>query len=389
MSKKHRKHSASLSEVESKIEKVDSDVKKVDKDIKLFAKFEGLMAEIIIILLVGICVGTIVGFWLGSLSSQAPGQTGTGPGNTISQLESKVQDYLNENLLTEDAKASGINSFIIGDSREIDNGVYELSVYIEDANNVRQKIAIIYATPEKLILGGGQVYDLNTPIPTETDNGSADTGAAYTQSDKPEVKLFIMAFCPYGIQATETFKDAITLLDNSMDFKFGYVLYSDYAKSYGMDWQDYCTDADETYCSMHGINEVKEDIRQLCIQKYAPDKLWAYMDSLIEDYYNNAVSASNIEDKWEGYATAAGIDVARIKECAASEQDSLLAEQSSLNDQYGIQGSPTATINGTLYGGARTAEAFKTAICSAFITAPSDCDSSLSTSTETATGSCS
>jgi hypothetical protein len=381
-----------MKEVEKKIDKVDSDVKKVEKDVKLFAKFEGLMAEIIIILLVGICVGTIAGFWLGSLSGQSTTQTGTDNSITASQLESKVQDYLNTNLLTAEAKASGINGFIVGDASQIDTDVYELSVYVADENNVQQQIAIIYSTPNKLILGGGQVYDLNTPIPstgsTDTDSGSIDTGAAYTQSDKPEVKLFIMSFCPYGIQAATAFQSAIELLNDKMNFQMGYVIYSDYAKGYGADWQDYCTDSSEKYCSMHGINEVKEDVRQMCIQKYAPDKFWTYLDALMTDYSNSQVSASNINDKWEGYATAAGIDTAQIKACADSEQDTLLAEQVALNSQYGIQGSPTAVINGTQYSGARTADAFKTAICSAFTSAPTDCDTSLSTTGGTSSGSC-
>jgi hypothetical protein len=341
MSKKHRgKHSASIWGVEGKVDKVDKDVKGIKKEARLFAKFEGLVAEIIIILLVGICVGTIAGYWLGSLNAQTiaqnqGGQTGTNPNVDVDALVIKVQDYLNTNLLTAAAKAQGVNGFIVENSREIGSGVYELSVFVEDANKVKQQIAVIYSTPERLILGGGQVYDLNTPVPAQPATPETPSNV-YTKSEVPEVKLFIMAFCPYGIQAASAFQSAVELLNEKMNFKMGYVIYSNYAKQGGSKWEDYCTESSEKYCSMHGVNEVKEDVRQMCIQKYAPDKFWAYMSKLMTDYDNSQVSATNIADKWEGYATAAGIDVAQIKTCASSEQDALLAEQVALNNQYGV-----------------------------------------------------
>ncbi|MCX6800672.1 MAG: thioredoxin domain-containing protein [Candidatus Diapherotrites archaeon] len=384
MSKKHRVKGSSdgMKDIKAEVKKVDKDVKEVGKEVRLFAKFEGLMAEIIIILLVGICVGTIAGYWFGSLGAQASqNQGGTGPTVNVETLKLDVQDYINKNLLQE----NGVTA-VASKVTDLGNGIYEMTFDIlQDGNKVSE--GTVYATEKKLILG--QAFDLNTPLPTQETPTTPETpSTAYTKSEVPEVKLFIMAFCPYGIQAATAFQSAIELLNEKMNFKMGYVIYSNYAKQGGTKWEDYCTDSSEKYCSMHGINEVKEDVRQMCIQKYAPDKFWAYMTKLMADYGNSAVSAANIADKWEGYATAAGIDVAQIKTCASSEQDVLLAEQVALNSQYSVSGSPTALINGTQYSGDRAADAFKSAICSAFTNAPADCNTSLSTSAGTASGSC-
>ena len=66
----------------------------------------------------------------------------------------------------------------------------------------------------------------------------------------------------------------------------------------------------------------------------------------------------------------------------------LLKADEELTDKYGVTGSPTLIINGVDYSGARTSEAYKQAICSAFKTAPAECNQSLSTTGTAASGNC-
>ena len=66
----------------------------------------------------------------------------------------------------------------------------------------------------------------------------------------------------------------------------------------------------------------------------------------------------------------------------------LLQNNITLNDQYGITGSPTLLINGVVYNGQRSAEGYKQAICSAYSNPPEECGITLSGSTGTSSGSC-
>lgn len=66
----------------------------------------------------------------------------------------------------------------------------------------------------------------------------------------------------------------------------------------------------------------------------------------------------------------------------------MMKAEESLAGQYGVSGSPTLIINGVLYNGARTADAYKQAICSAFNNAPAECSETLSATGASVSGGC-
>ena len=49
-----------------------------------------------------------------------------------------------------------------------------------------------------------------------------------------------------------------------------------------------------------------------------------------------------------------------------------------LNDQYGVQGSPTLVINGAVVDVSRSPEAIKQAVCAGFTSPPKECEQTLS-----------
>lgn len=255
------------------------------------------------------------------------------------------------------------------------------SLYVVNVVYQNQEIPVYMTSDGKYMAMG--IQELKT-------TKSSDKPAAQNlpKSDKPEVQLFIMSFCPYGLQAVGAFADAINLLSPKIDFSLGYVIYANFAKNYGQSWEKYCTDSSEKYCSMHGIEELREDVRQLCIQKYEPSKLMKYMSLVVADYNAGKVSVSNIATKWKTYASTAGIATAKIEECLNKEANEILAGQVALTDKYSVQGSPSTLINGQSYSGARNSEAFKSAICGAFNTAPELCSQKLTSQSASASGSC-
>jgi len=97
--------------------------------------------------------------------------------------------------------------------------------------------------------------------------------------------------------------------------------------------------------------------------------LWDFVEKI-----DNETSVSDVEEKWESIAQELGIDVKKIENCQEKEAESLLEEQVELNNTYQITGSPTLLINGVRYQGERTPQAYKEAICRAFLNPPEECN---------------
>ena len=214
---------------------------------------------------------------------------------------------------------------------------------------------------------------------TATEAGTQTQAASgYPKSDKPVVQFFVMSFCPYGQQAETGLKGAYDALGSTVEWEPHFVIYSNYGSA------EYCLDENQTYCSMHGRSEVNEDVRQMCIWKYYSTNVWWDYVSQI----NSMCSLDSIDTCWMTVASGLGINTTQIAACQLGEAIALLEPELELNDELGVSGSPTIFINGQSYSGSRSAEAFKSAICSAFNTAPEACGETLNTTTTAASGSC-
>jgi len=287
----------------------------------------------------------------------------TGKVLTKGEASTKALDYVNKYLLT------GATATLRG--VEEDDGMYVLKLNIQD----REFDSYITKNGE-LLFPQGIDMTINPETPEQQEEVQA---AEYPKAETPNVKMFVMTFCPYGQQAETGLKPAIELLDEKIDFEPHFVIYSNYASGY----PDYCLDEENKYCSMHGITELNEGVRQLCIWKYDKEKWWNYVAKI-----NEKCSNSNIETCWEEIAEETNVDADKIKACQEEEAISLLANEVELNQKYGVRGSPMVKINDKDYSGGRTAEAYKAAICAAFTSAPDDCGSTLSTTGATASGGC-
>ncbi|MCD6415005.1 MAG: thioredoxin domain-containing protein [Candidatus Diapherotrites archaeon] len=218
-----------------------------------------------------------------------------------------------------------------------------------------------------------------TAQPNQDTNNQQQGSFDAPDESVPVVKFFVMAFCPFGQQAEKGLKPVHDLLGDKVKLEPHYVIY----ENYGGGGPDYCIE-DGKYCSMHGINEVNEDIRQLCINKnYDSDTFWNYLAYV----YTNC-SRDNIGTCWKDAARANGIDTAKIESCFDSEGVDLIAAEKALDDKYGVRGSPTVFINDQQYNGGRAPEDYKLAICSGFTDEPGECSQSLGSTTGSASGGC-
>lgn len=192
--------------------------------------------------------------------------------------------------------------------------------------------------------------------------------AAVPKSSKPKVELFVMSYCPYGLQMEKAFLPAWDLLKNKADISIKYVSYA-----------------------MHGLKEVQENTRQYCISKEQPSKYSAYLNCFFSAGANDGQEAN-----YKKCLTAAGVNESSLDKCVTktdkdfgitakyNDQASWLSGRYPIypinqteNDKYGVQGSPTLVINGVQSEAGRTPEAVKQAICASFTNAPSECNTTL------------
>lgn len=192
--------------------------------------------------------------------------------------------------------------------------------------------------------------------------------ATVTKSAKPKAELFIMSYCPYGLQMAKAYLPVMTLLKDKVDLSVNFVNYA-----------------------MHGKKEIDENNREYCIQSEQKDKFISYM------------TCFTAKDDYKTCLTTAGVNASKLNTCV-SQLDSkygitkkyndqstwlsgtypLYPVQDDLNQKYGVQGSPTLIINGTEVQASRTPEAVKKAICDSFTSAPSECNTVLSSASAVA-----
>lgn len=204
----------------------------------------------------------------------------------------------------------------------------------------------------------------------------------YTKAKVADVKLFTMSYCPYGNDAENTMIPVVNALKEDVEIQPHYVIYSNYPSE--AEQKNYCWDAEGKYCSMHGLNELRQNVRELCIYKYNKDSFWKYIELVNKD-----CTVENIEGCWTKPAVTLKIDTQKIETCLKDEGLAILAEEKALNDQYQIQGSPTLLINEVEFDGDRTPDGYKEAICAGFKTPPSACSQKLTADVKSASdGSC-
>lgn len=188
------------------------------------------------------------------------------------------------------------------------------------------------------------------------------------KKEKPEVKLFVMSFCPFGNQAEEMMKPVIDLLGEKIDFSIHYII----SKA-----------SDGQFISLHGQQELNQDVREICVLKYQKEKFWDFVFSI-----NKNCTSQNADACWEKVGEDLGINVQKIKECQNSEAKILLERELNLVKEYNANASPQLFINGIEYRGRRSAEDYKNAICSGFIQPPPECQEKLTSESTPVTGGC-
>src|SRR5580658_4205296 len=140
------------------------------------------------------------------------------------------------------------------------------------------------------------MWGVDARMPHAAAGIAADTVGVASKplsANAAHVDLHVMAQCPYGVQAEGSFKDVVAKLGSDLDLNVEYI-----GQNQGGEPN-----------SMHGPNEVKGDLYQVCTKKYAPEKAFDFI--LCQDENSKEVATNGA-----ACATKLGAPAAKITACA-------------------------------------------------------------------------
>jgi len=145
---------------------------------------------------------------------------------------------------------------------------------------------------------------------------------------KPTLELFVMSYCPFGVQAEEKAFPIVKEFGDTIDFKLRFIAQEKATVS---------LQEVTPFTSLHGYPEVAENIRQLLIAQEYPDK---YLDYIL-------CRGKKLDKSWEDCAEKYGIDVAKIQALFDSpESEQLFRENIKRAAELGVKASPTIFVDG-------------------------------------------
>jgi glutaredoxin len=306
-------------------------------------------------------IALIVGIVIILVVLLAAGMMQAGQGTVVPPADcgAKAIAYINNNLV---AQGTTMELASITESR----GLYELK------GRYQSQDLVLYTSKDCTLL-------FTNTLNMSTGSGVQQTPQATTapvKTARPSVDLYVMSFCPYGTQAETVMSPVVDLLKSRADIRVRYITSVSGTTADSVD-------------SLHGMPEAKEDLQQICINKYYPEKFWSYLNAFNDACYPSWQNAAVLESCRKNTTATLGIDSAKITACAeGAEGIALLRADEAASTKDGATASPMLFINGVKYSGARTPEAFKQAICNSFETAPAECSTVLSSTSASAPGGC-
>jgi len=205
------------------------------------------------------------------------------------------------------------------------------------------------------------------------------------KSNIPELKFFVMSFCPYGNQMEDVLRPVFDLLGDKVNITPHYIFekISDlpaYCKSRSGDIgqcaayvqnkyfpnitecqkiisksmadctneKSYLKSSSGTlYSSLHGRQEGNQDVREICAWNQVGDNKKAWWDFV--GLVNKNCSSTTADTCWEEQGKTAGLDTNKITECFNQQAFELIEKEVAIANQYKVSGSPTVFINDVLF----------------------------------------
>lgn len=272
----------------------------------------------------------------------------------VEQAKATASDFINKNLMQAGSQVA-VKEVVDQDD------LYKVVVTMPNGQEVNSYLSKDGKTffPQAMDIAQVQQQAENT---NNSDNTAKKKSAEVKKSDKPNIELFVMSYCPYGTQIEKGILPAIGVLGDKIDFT---LKFCDYA--------------------MHGEKELDENLTQYCIQKEQLDKLNSYLTCFLKNSNSaDCIKQAKIDDDNLKLCVGAADKEYKVKEkfkdksAWASGQYPPFDVYKSDNDKYGVQGSPALVINGQQADSGRDSASLLKTICSAFNNQPDECKKQLS-----------
>ena len=310
-------------------------------------------------------IALIVGIVIILVAVVAAGMMQAGQGTVVPPVVCgpKVVAYFNQNLAQQ-----GIANLV---SIHESEGVYEVKI------DSQSKVITAYTTKDCNLLFTSVMNMTAGPAVQVAPQATQQATKAPVTSARPAVDLYVMSFCPYGTQAESAMGPVADLLKSKADIRIRYIT------TVGGTTVD-------SVKSLHGAPEAKEDLRQICINKYYPGQFWSYINTFNQQCYPSWQNATALESCQKNTLAALSMDTEKITTCSqGTEGITLLKADETASTNNHAKSSPMLFINGVLYSGSRTSDAYKQAICNSFETAPAECSTVVSSvPAPSSTGAC-
>lgn len=320
-------------------------------------------------------VGLIVGLAIGGLIFSSMTTTESAEAmseDEITALGQAAVDFIGNSthqLVPEDATVTLINATSVGDT-----GMYRIDFSLEYEGGEYTYESYISKDSELLCTSGIVIDEYKEELAQAMAEAEAEASmtteeicAAMTKSESPVLEAYVVSGCPYGLQMQGLFAEIIANAPEAEQYlKIRYM----------------GAVVDGEITSMHGDTEAQENLRQICIREEQSDLYWEYVGCFM------------VAGQVDECLAEAGVDTEALESCMTDPEKGMAyaEEDFTLNDQYGITGSPTLIMNGERVSefdfGGRTAEAVKTTLCCGFNSEPSFCSTEMSTDSAASSGSC-
>ncbi|NTW14240.1 MAG: hypothetical protein HGA31_04395 [Candidatus Moranbacteria bacterium] len=268
--------------------------------------------------------------------------------------KTKIQDFVGKNLVAPGTEIS------------VSDPIKEAGLYMATVTVGKQSVPVFLSLDGKKLFPSGMDTEPKKETAATTDAAPA---AEVPKTAKPDVKLFVMSYCPYGTQIEKGILPVLATLGDKIDFSLEFVSYSMHnSKATG------------------DRKELDENLRQYCIRTQEPKKLSAYLECFLKKGQGTEAACMK----------TAGIDATKNISCM-KQADTQFDVTKNFNDEstyqgsfppfntdktdnevYSVQGSPTLVINGVTADTERDPASILKTICASFDTAPAECAKALS-----------
>lgn len=269
------------------------------------------------------------------------------------EVKTKVENFVKENLIQPGTDLS-ITKI------EKQGSLYKMILSVGGQGQAQEIEA--YATNDGKIFFP-QAINMDELKKESSSQNTQSSAEAAEKKAVPEVDLFVMSQCPYGVQAEKGILPAIQKLGSKVNFKLKFV--------------DYI---------LHGQKEFDENLNQYCIQKEEPGKLANYLNcyNISGDSAKCFAQAKITKTKITSCVSTTDKSLGLTEKFKSNSQNPPFGVDAELNEKYGVQGSPTLVVNGTVINSGRDSASYLKAICSGFETQPAECSAALSSTAPSA-----